>query len=90
MSPILPMSPKKRQELLAQFVVLGFSIALFSSSIALHFVRRGSLSEFLISTITIVPVSAIFRFATKDIVLRLQGEGYEFLGGVASGILGYG
>jgi hypothetical protein len=87
----LHMSPERRA-FLAQFslpAVLGLSAVLFSLSTALHFVQRGSLSEFLLGIITIIPVSAIFRFATKDIVLRLQSEDYEFIGGVVSGILGY-
>ncbi|KIM93154.1 hypothetical protein OIDMADRAFT_138383 [Oidiodendron maius Zn] len=84
------MRPERQRKLLTQSIVLAFSLALFCSSTALHFVRQGSLSEFIISTITIVPVSAIFRFATKDIVLRLQREDYEFLGGLVNGVLGNG
>ena len=69
-------------------LILGVSTVLFSTSTILHFKSKGSLLEFFIALITIVFISALLRFSTKDIVLRLQNENHEFLGVLLNGILG--
>lgn len=70
-------------------LVLGSSALLFSLSTVLHFTQQGSLVEFLAGIMTIVPASSIIRFATKDIILKLESKEYEFLAGLLNGILGY-
>jgi hypothetical protein len=70
-------------------LILGLSSVLFSITTVLHFLHHGSLLEFLIGMITLVPISAIIRSATRDLALRLQVNDYEFLGGLVNGILGY-
>lgn len=58
------------------------SILFFSLSTALHFVQRGSLAEFLVAIITIVPVSLLSRYTTEDLVIRIQQNDYELLAGL--------
>jgi len=70
-------------------LVSSISTALFVSSTVLHFVRRGSLAEFLLSIFVIVPIAALIRSATKDIVLKLQKNDHELLAGLVNGIFGY-
>jgi uncharacterized membrane protein len=66
-----------------------FSVVLLSVTTALHFTHKGSLLEFVFGLITIIPVSAIVRLATKDITLTLQNKDYELLAGVFNGLFGY-
>jgi len=92
MSSPSPKSTRKRLALLGQFsrpLLFGLSVLLFTLSIALHFVQRGSLAEFIVSIIAIVPISAVIRFATKDIIFKLISKEYEFLAGLLNGIFGY-
>jgi hypothetical protein len=51
--------------------------------------RRGSLEEFIVSVLSLVPISSLSRSATKDIVLRLQSRDHEFLAGLTNGVFGY-
>lgn len=67
---------------------IGLSVLFFSLSTALHFVQRASLAEFLVAVITIVPVSSLNRYATQDLVIRLQRNDYELLAGLLNGLLG--
>jgi Ca2+:H+ antiporter len=67
---------------------IGLSILFFSLSTALHFVQHASLAEFLVAVITIVPVSSLNRYATQDLIIRLQYNDYELLVGILNGLLG--
>jgi Ca2+:H+ antiporter len=78
-------------DLLAKFslpIGIELSILFFSLSTALHFTQRGSLAEFFVATITIVPVSSLSRYATQDLVIKLQRNDYELLAGVLNGVFG--
>jgi Ca2+:H+ antiporter len=44
--------------------------------------------EFFVATATIVPVSSLSRYATEDLVIRLQRNDYELLAGILNGVLG--
>jgi hypothetical protein len=73
----------------SRLLALGFSIVLLSTSTLLHFSRRGSLAEFILAILTIVPISTAIRSTTKDMVFRLQNLKYEFLAGLLNGLFGY-
>jgi calcium/proton exchanger cax len=67
---------------------IGPSVLLFSLSTALHFTQRASLAKFFVTTITIVPVSSLSRYATQDLVIKLQRNNYELLAGVLNRVFG--
>jgi hypothetical protein len=73
----------------SRLIVLGLSVLFLSLSTALHFARRGTLAEFLIAIITIVPISSAIRATTKEIVSKLQNNDYELLAGIFNGVFGY-
>jgi hypothetical protein len=73
----------------AQTLACIVSVVLLSTTAALHFTQKGSLIEFIFGLITIIPVSALVRFVTKDITLKLQHQDHELLAGVFNGLFGY-
>jgi Ca2+/H+ antiporter len=73
----------------SRFLALGLSILLLTFSTVLHYLRKGSLVEFIIALLTIVPISTAVRSATRDIISELQNREHEFLGGLLNSILGY-
>jgi Ca2+:H+ antiporter len=82
---------RRLHDLLAKFsliIGIGLSILFFSLSTVLHFVQRASLAEFLVAIITIVPISSLNRYATQDLVIRLQQNDYELLSGLLNGLFG--
>jgi hypothetical protein len=62
---------------------------LFSASTAFYLIQRGSLLEFVLSLLTIIPLSTLARSATQDIVLKLEAREHELLAGIVNGIFGY-
>ena len=64
------------------------SIVLVSAGAAMHSTHRGSLAEFSLNTLAIIPLSTFFSFSTKQIVLKLQKRKYEFLSGLVNAVLG--
>lgn len=82
---------RRLHDLLAKFslpIGIGLSILFFSLSTVLHFTQRASLAEFFVATITLVPVSSLSRYATQDLVIKLQRNDYELLAGVLNGVFG--
>jgi hypothetical protein len=82
---------KRLHDLLAKFLLpigIGLSILFFSLSTALHFTQRASLAEFFVATITLVLVSSLSRYATQDLVIKLQRNDYELLAGVLNRVFG--
>jgi Ca2+:H+ antiporter len=67
---------------------IGLSILFFSLGTVLHFVQRGSLTEFLVAIITMIPLSSLSRYATEELVIRLQLNDYELLAGLLNGFFG--
>jgi len=87
----LSKSARRQWGLLRKFslpLVSGLSALLFALSTVLHFTQQGSLVEFLIGIITIVPIASIIRFASRDIVIKLEEKEHEFLSGLLNGVLG--
>jgi hypothetical protein len=64
------------------------SITLFSAGVAMHVLHRGSIAEFSVNTLAIIPLSTLVAFSTRNIVLKLQKRRYEFLGGLVNAVLG--
>jgi hypothetical protein len=72
------------------FLLIGTvaSISLVSAGIAMHVLHRGSFTEFSVNTFAIIPLSTLVSFSTRNIVVKLQKRGYEFLGGLVNAVLG--
>jgi Ca2+/H+ antiporter len=64
------------------------SIALVSAGVAMHVLHRGSIAEFSVNTLAIIPLSTLVAFSTRNIVLKLQRRRYEFLGSLLNAVLG--
>jgi len=63
-------------------------ITLVSARVAMHILHCKSFAEFSLNTLAIVLLSTLASFSTKNIVLKLQKRGYEFLGGLVNAVLG--
>ena len=63
------------------------SITLFLVGVAMHFLHCGSIAEFSVNTLAIIPLSILVAFSTRNIVLKLQKRRYEFLGGLVNAVL---
>lgn len=64
------------------------SIVLVSAGAAMHSLHRGSLAEFILTTLAIIPLSTFISYSTKKIVLKLQKRKHEFLSGLVNAVLG--
>lgn len=73
----------------AQVVVgLLLAIVLFSATVIIRAKARDSLAQFIVSTLTVIPLSVLVRITTEDIIVRFQSEARELAAGLASAILG--
>ena len=69
-------------------LVILVSVLLLGTSTAFYFLLPHSLVGFFFAVASVVPLSSLTRFASRDIVLALEQHEHELLVGLVNGLFG--